>query len=121
MFFPRAAGPPLLLLLAALSAAPSSAAREIEAVLSAAPGPYQAAFDGFVKEFGREVSTVRLPALPAAGARVIVAFGGEAAVQSYPDGAVLIACLAPGLRTRSRHRGPFVYVTMKPPPGKLLS
>lgn len=121
MIFPRAAAPPLLLLLAALAAAPSTSARDVVAVLSGAPGPYQTAFEGFVKELGREVPTVRLPAsLPAAGASVIVAFGGEAAVQPYPKGAILIVCLAPGLKTRSRHRGPFAHVTMKPPAHKLL-
>lgn len=121
MIFFRAAAPPLLLLLAALAAAPSTAAREVVAVLSGTPGPYQAAFEGFIKEFGREVSTIRLPArIPDAVAGVIVAFGGEAAVQSYPKGAILIACLAPGLKTRPRHRGPFVHVTMKPPARKLL-
>lgn len=121
MIFSRAAALPLLLLLAALAAAPPSAAGEVVAVLSGAPGPYQTALEGFVKEFGGEVPTVRLPdrVLPA-GTRVIVAFGGQAAVERYPEGAVVIVCLAPGLRTRPRHRGPFVHVTMKPPARKLL-
>lgn len=122
MIFPRAAAPPLLLLLAALSAPPSTAAREVIAVLSGAPGPYQDAFEGFTKEFGARVPTVRLPErVSAAGVSVIVAFGGEAAVQPHPDGAIVIACLAPGLKTRPRHRGPFVRVMMKPPARKLLA
>lgn len=122
MIFHRAAAPPILLLLAALTGAPPAAAREVFAVLSGAPGPYQDAFEGFSKEFGREVPTVRLPdRISASGASVIVAFGGAASVQPYPDGATVIACLAPGLRTRPRHRGPFVRVTMKPPARKLLT
>ncbi|MBI2386416.1 MAG: hypothetical protein HYV14_10430 [Elusimicrobia bacterium] len=118
----RAAAPSVLLLLAALAAAPPAPAQEIAAVLSSAPGPYQAAFDGFLKAIGREVAPVRLPArAPASGARVVVAFGGEAAVQAYADEATLIACMAPGLGTRLRHRGPFVFVSMKPAPGRLLA
>jgi hypothetical protein len=118
----RAASPTALLLLAALALAPPAAGQEIAAVLSSAPGPYQAAFDAFIKAIGRQVSAVRLPARhPGAGALVVVAFGGEAAVQPYPDGATLIACLAPGLRTGKRHRGPFVFITMKPAPARLLA
>lgn len=122
MFSFRAAAPPALLLLAALAAADPSRAQEVAAVLSSTPGPYQGALDGFVKAYGRGVTTVRLPArLPASGARVFVAFGGVAALQLYPEDATVIACLAPGLRERVRHRGPFVYVSMKPSPGALLS
>lgn len=121
MIFFRAAAPPLLLLLATVAAA-APAVPEVVAVLSGAPGPYQDAFEGFIKEFGREVPTVRLPEqVSAAGAGVIVAFGGEASVQPYPDGATVISCLAPGLKTRPRHRGPFVRVTMKPPARRLLA
>lgn len=118
----RAAAPSALLLLAALAAASPAPAQEVVAVLSSAPGPYQAAFDGFLKALGRAVSPARLPARASAeGARVVVAFGGEAAVQPYPDGAILIACMAPGLGARLRHRGQFVFVSMKPAPERLLS
>ncbi|MDD5302810.1 MAG: hypothetical protein PHS14_06830, partial [Elusimicrobia bacterium] len=120
----RAAAPLSLLLFAQLAAAPPSAAQEVVAVLSSAAGPYQAAFDGFAKALGREVAAVRLPGrLPAGSARpgVFVAFGGEAAVQPYPENSTLIACLAPGLPARLRHQGPFVFVTMKPAPARLLS
>lgn len=118
----RAAAPSALLLLAALAAASPAPAQEVVAVLSSAPGPYQAAFDGFLKALGREVSPVRLPGRASVdGARVVVAFGGEAAVQPYPGDATLIACMAPGLGARPRHRGPFVFISMKPSPGRLLS
>lgn len=117
----RAAAPPALLLAAALAAAGPSRAQEVAAVLSSAPGPYRGALDSFVKAYGREVTTVRLPArLPAAGPGVFVAFGGEAALQSFPADATVIACLAPGLGARGRHQGPFVFVSMKPAPGALL-
>lgn len=119
MIFSRAAA---LLLFATLAAPPSAAARAVFAVLSGAPGPYQDAFEGFTKEFGQTVPTVRLPDRVAAVATsVIVAFGGEAAVQPYPNGATVIACLAPGLKKRPRHRGAFVRVTMKPPARRLLA
>lgn len=120
----RAAASLAFLLFAPLAAAPPSAAQEVVAVLSSAPGPYQAAYDSFVKTLGRESSIIRLPErLSAANARarVFVAFGGEAAAQPYPAGATLIACLSPGLQAGRRHAGPFVFVTMKPAPPKLLS
>jgi hypothetical protein len=116
----RAAARTVLLLLAARAVALSPPEREVAAVLSSASGPYQDAFAGFVKEFGGEVASVRLPeAVPSA--RVIVAFGAEAASRPYPASATLIACLAPGLGTRVSHRGAFVFVTMKPAPAKLLA
>lgn len=118
----RAAAPLALLLFARLAAASPPAATEIEAVLSSASGPYPAASDSFVKTLAREVTTVRLPGrLPAASARVIVAFGGEAALQAYPKSSTLIACLSPGLAGRLLHSGPFVFIAMKPAPMRLLS
>lgn len=118
----RAVAPLALLLLARLAAASPSAAREVVAVLSSATGPYQAAFDSFVKTLGRETATIRLPGqLPAAPARVIVAFGGEAALQTYPKSSTLIACLTPGLVGSVIHKAPFVFIAMKPAPMRLLS
>ena len=109
----RAAAPPALLLAAALAAAGPSRAQEVAAVLSSAPGPYRGALDSFVRAYGREVSTVRLPArLPAAGAGVFVAFGGEAALRSYPADATVIARLAPGLGSRGRHPAPVRFLSM---------
>lgn len=107
---------------AALRAAPARA-QEVVAVLSADAGPYRAAFEDFQKSLGRSVPVVRLPAGPmdaAPRARVVVAFGGEAALQSYPERAAVIACLAPGLRPRSEGGGTYAFVSMKPPADTLL-
>ena len=101
-----------------------SRAQEVVAVVSSAPGPYQAAFDSFQKDFGRAVVSYRLPReKPAIGreTRVVLAFGGEAVLSPYPKGATLIACLAPGLPARSPHGGAFALVSMKPPPATLLA
>lgn len=118
----RTAALPALLLLAALGAARPSPAQEVIAVLSPPPGPYEAAYKAFVAAMGRDVPGVRLPGrLPAAGARVVVAFGGQAAVRPYPESATLIACLAPGLPADFRRSGPLVQVTMRPAPKTLLS
>ncbi len=119
-----AAGPLAALLLAGLIGASPSAAQEVVAVITSAQGPYEAAYASFVKTFGREVTVLRLPGrLPSASTRtrVFVAFGGGAAAQTYPENATLIACLAPGTSPRLRHDGPFVFVTMKPAPKRLLT
>ncbi|UPT73689.1 MAG: hypothetical protein M0D55_17830 [Elusimicrobiota bacterium] len=97
---------PAALVLAALLSACPARAQEVAAVLTSAAGPYQAAFESFQKALGRRVPFWRLPAPrpgSAARARVIVAFGGEAATQDYGEGAALIACMAPGLAGRLRH------------------
>lgn len=99
-------------------------AQEVLAVVGSAPGPYQSAFDAFAAAFGRPFTTVRLPQRPNSGGpppRVVVAFGSEAALQGYPDGATLIVCVAPGVSARLGHRGRVVYVSMKPKPEKLLA
>ncbi len=99
-------------------------AQEVVAVLSSAPGPYQAAFDSFKKVFGGGVVAYHLPQeRPEVGAptRVVVAFGAEAAVQSYPKRTAVIACLAPGLPQSPSREGSFVFIAMKPPAPILLA
>lgn len=93
-------------------------------MVGSAPGPYQSAFDAFAAAFGRPYTTVRLPQRPSSGGtppRVVVAFGSEAALESYPSGAVLIVCVAPGVTERLAHRGRVVYLSIKPMPEKLLT
>ena len=99
-------------------------AQEVVAVLSSAPGPYQAAFDSFLKDFGQPVTSYHLPQdKPTIGSqtRVVVAFGGEAAQKAYPKRVTVIVCLAPGLSESSPHAGPFVFIAMKPPAPVLLA
>jgi ABC-type uncharacterized transport system substrate-binding protein len=115
-----------LLLGPALAAALGAGVRaqEVVAVLSSAPGPYQAAFDSFQKDFGREVTVYRLPNdRPFIGdrTRVVVTFGGEAAAQPHPKRATVIACLAPGLSESSASDGAVVFVAMEPPAPVLLA
>jgi len=118
----RSAAPCVLLLLAALAAARPAAAGEIAAVLSSKAGPYDAAYKAFAAALGREVPVVTLPRrLPDDGTRVIVAFGGEAALQAYPKGTIVIACLAPGLADWQPRVRDFAIVTMRPAPERLLS
>lgn len=110
-------------ILIAAAACRAAGAQEVVAVLSSSPGPYQAAYESFAKDFGAPVPAYRLPReTPEIGpaARVVVAFGGEAAVQPYPKGTVVIACLAPGLPEPSGRGGPTVFVAMKPPAAALL-
>lgn len=104
--------------------APALPAQEVMAVIGSAPGPYQAAFDAFAAGLGRAFTTVRLPRRRPSGGpplRVVVAFGSEASLQTYPGGTILIVCMAPGVTERLGHRGRIVYVSMKPRPAKLLA
>lgn len=103
---------------------PALPAQEVVAVVSSAPGPYQAAYASFAAAFGGPFATVRLPAAsPSApsGTLVVVSFGGEAALTEHPPDVFVIACLAPGLGERTLDRGRASYVAMKPPPVRLLS
>lgn len=118
----RAAAPTALLLFAAISAARPFGPSGVAAVVSPPPGPYQAAFASFRREVGLDVRGLDISAASrASGAKVVVAFGGKAAFQTYSDSTVLIACLAPGRANTIRHGGPVVYVSMRPSPAKLLS
>lgn len=118
----RAASLPALLLLAALGTAPASKAQDVLAIVSPPPGPYEAAHKAFASAVGRDVPVVRLPGrVPAGGARVVIAFGSEAAVQRYPERSTLIVCVAPGLASRIGRPGRTVFVAMKPSPGRLLA
>lgn len=118
----RAAALRVLLLLAALGAAPASNARDVLAVVSPPPGPYEAAHKAFAAAMGRDVPAVRLPGrVSAARARVVVAFGSEAAVQRYPEPSTLIVCVAPGLGATMTRPGRLVFIAMKPSPGRLLA
>lgn len=116
------AAPPALLLCLAL--APALSAQEVLAVISSGAGPYQAAYDAFAAELGRKVTAVRLPQRPPAAGpriRVIVTFGSEAAMQSYPKNTTHIACLAPALAAREARAGARVHLALRPSPERLLA
>lgn len=100
--------------------APSSAS-EVVAVLSSESGAYQQALDGFRESFGSPVDVLVVPpsgrpSLPR-DVRVVVAFGGRAALLAYPANTVLVYCLAPGVDVDgSGRRGPVVKVDMQAGP-----
>lgn len=109
------------LILWAAAAPSSSSASDVVAVLSAETGAYRQALEGFRAAFGSAVDVVVIPpsgrpVLPKE-ARVVVAFGGRAALLSYPSHVTLIYCLAPGVDVdRGGRRGPVVRVDMLPGP-----
>lgn len=72
---------------------------DVLAVLSSDMGPYQEALDGFQEAFGGPVHTLHLNKEPFKASQtphIVVAFGGKAATQNYPQGTFLIYCMAPG-------------------------
>jgi ABC-type uncharacterized transport system substrate-binding protein len=90
-----------LIVLLACSLLTSSARAEqtVLPVLSSMAGPYQEAFEGFKEEMGESFS----PQMVDQGisidkdVKVVVAFGGKAALNSYPARVALVYALAPGL------------------------
>lgn len=98
-------------------------AQEAAVVTGSELRPYQEAVQGFQAGFGRPVaqlkagSGLRLPP----DARVVVAFGGKAALARYPDAVGLVYCMAPGTRIGPvRNGGLRVKVRMHPHPRDLL-
>lgn len=85
-----------------------SVAQELTVVLSSELSPYVEAFDGFRMAWGRAVHRVDLvdgqvPQLPSE-TRVVVTFGGQAALASYPSDVVVIYCLSPGVTLKNLAR-----------------
>jgi putative tryptophan/tyrosine transport system substrate-binding protein len=101
------------------------AASDTVAVLSSDLAPYTEALAGFQAELAKPVDVIRLTEGPPrlkGQPRVIVAFGGKAVRQKYPDGSILIYCMAPGTQvTINDHRGPTAEISMMPEPKLLLS
>lgn len=98
--------------------------QETVAVLSSEAIPYREALEGFREAFGRPISTARMTE----GApkitpeiRVVVAFGGKAAQENYPDRVSLIYCLAPGTKLEMKNQGIVIEVKMLPRAGAILS
>lgn len=95
-------------------------AEEVIAVLSSDLAPYRDAYAGFTAAFGRTVPQVQ--AADAASAvgdrtRLVVAFGGKAALQPYPAATRLVYCMAPGTVVDAASGGGIhVEVQMLPPP-----
>lgn len=93
------------------------------AVLSSGGGAYQDSLSAFQRAYGEEVPGVELAELKPlqAGTKVVVAFGGKAAVQDYPPGTDLVYVIAPGVFIhRPPGQGQAVKVAMVPDPSRLL-
>src|SRR4051812_22084744 len=97
---------------------PVLARNDTLAVLSSDMGPYAQALLGFQEELGQTVTLIRLTDEPPriqGQPRIVVAFGGKAVRQKYPDSSVLIYCMAPGTQVGlSDHQGVSVEVSMMP-------
>ncbi|MBI3596698.1 MAG: hypothetical protein HY203_06055 [Nitrospirae bacterium] len=99
-------------------------AQDVVAVSGSALGPYREAFDGFQEAFGLTVPSyslsednVKLPP----ETRIVVAFGGKAALFPYPENVTLIYCMAPGIKlTPGDRHGYSVEIEMLPPASLIL-
>jgi len=103
----------------------ASFAQEVVAVLSSNATPYQEALAGFKESFGRPVEVLSLSNGDihlTQSERIIVTFGGKAALYPYPAGTTLIYCLAPGLLVRpDQHDGPRSKIRVDAMPDALIS
>ncbi len=103
----------LVLLLAGPAAA--AAAQEVVAVLGSDLKPYHEAYESFQAQLGRPVPLVALGEALPRSAKVVVAFGGKAAVQKYPGRVALVYGIAPGLVVGpDTHDGVTVKIAMEP-------
>jgi hypothetical protein len=101
----------------------AAGAQEVMAVLSSDLAPYREAYQGFAEALGRPVSAVNLqvgrPRI-ASDTRVVAAFGGKAAVETYPGDLALVYCVAPGTTLDPGQRqGPTVRINMLPVAGQV--
>ena len=100
-------------------------AHDVTAVLSSRLSPYVEALAGFQEAFGRPIDVLTLPGgAPeiGEGTRVVVAFGGKAALQTFPRHVTVVYAMAPGtvLAPGTGERPP-VKVHMLPRPGFVVS
>jgi len=106
---------------AAFSGAGAAPAQEVVAVLSSDLTPYREALAGFESAFGEPVPSFNVAAGEphiTGATRVVVAFGGKAALRSYPGSARLVYCMAPATVVEG---DAVVHVHMVPPPAALVA
>lgn len=111
------------LLFAALAAAgaASAAAQDVVAVLGSEQRAHRETFESFQASFGKPTAVLALGEPIPADAKIVLAFGGKAALQRYPGRVTVIYAIAPGaLVDRKTHDGPSVKVMMEPDAGALL-
>jgi ABC-type uncharacterized transport system substrate-binding protein len=111
----------LALILAWGLASASAHAASVVAVLSGDAAPYKEALAGLKAVVG-DVDSATLPALPnLAGAKVVVTFGGEAALRSYPSSAALVAALLPDPKLKPKHGGNVTRIGLLPDAAVLIA
>src|SRR3989338_735343 len=111
------------LLLALLLGAPSgeALAQEAVAVMGSEQRPYRETYDSFQAAFGKVVPVLAPGADIPDEAKVVLAFGGKAALRRYPGRVALIYAIAPGVLVgRKTHGGPSIKIMMEPEPDALL-
>ena len=102
-------------------AAASAHATDVVAVLSGEAAPYKEALAGLKAAVG-EVDSATLPALPnLTGAKVVVTFGGEAALKKYPATAALVAALLPDPKLKPKHGGSVTRIGLLPDAAALVA
>ena len=99
-------------------------AQEVVAVISSDLAPYREAYQGFETALALPVTQVNLqtgrPRI-GRGTRVVVAFGGKAAMEEYPRDLTVIYCMAPGTTLNADQRqGPTIRINMLPVAGKVV-
>ncbi|MBI2384460.1 MAG: hypothetical protein HYV14_00445 [Elusimicrobia bacterium] len=111
----------LLLALLLAASARGARAQEVVAVLASSQRAQQETFDGFQAAFGKPVPVLPMGAALPAAAKVVLAFGGKAAMQRYPDRVTVVYAVAPGaLIARGSHDGPSIKIMMEPEAAALL-
>lgn len=98
-----------------------AAAQEVVAVLASEQRAQRETYVSFQAIFGKPVPVVPMGEDIPEGTKVVVAFGGKAAIQRYPAGVTLIYAIAPGLVVGPKtHDGRSIKVMMEPEAGALL-
>lgn len=111
------------LLLALLAAAlPRTArAQEVVAVIGSEQRPYRETYESAQAAFGKAVPVLPLGWDIPDETKVVLAFGGKAALQRYSSRVTLIYAIAPGVLVgRKTHDGPSIKIMMEPEPDALL-
>jgi ABC-type uncharacterized transport system substrate-binding protein len=109
-------------LAAAMAATGPVSAQEVVAVLASDQRAQRETFESFQAAFGKAVPLLPLGEAPPAAVKVVLAFGGKAALQDYPRRAAVVYAIAPGaLVERGARGGPAVKVMMEPEPAALLA
>lgn len=111
------------LLLAALAAAgaATASAQDVVAVLGSEQRAQRETFESFQASFGKPVPVLAMGDPVPADAKIVLAFGGKAAIRRYPGRVTVIYAIAPGvLLDRKTHDGPSVKIMMGPDAASVL-